>query len=241
VDIAAFPTNAVPNLYTNAMGGAVQMLAINTLGVLYICTNGVEVNSIADLSGKTVYYPEQAPKLVLEYILKENGITDCDLQPSTLDALPGAIASGTSVEIAILPEPKVTVAANQAAAAGSTSFKIALDLSEEWDKVSLQPLVQGCVVVRKSFAEAHPEAVADFLKKYEESINYMKNPESTDAAQLLVDTGILPALPVAQKALPRSNITYMDGEQMKAAASAFIEALGMTVPEGDFFYLGNPS
>lgn len=236
IDIAAFPTNAVPNLYKNAMGGDLQMLAINTLGVLYICTNGVSIYSIQDLSGKTVYYPEQAPKLVLEYILEKNNITDCDLQPSTLDALPGAIVSGTEVQIAILPEPKVTVAANQATTAGSTTFAISLDLSLEWDKVSDEPLVQGCVVVRKSFADEHPEEVEDFLNKYEESINFMKNPANLEAAaQMVVDAGILPALPVAMKAIPRSNITYMDGEEMIAAATAFLNALGMQIPEGEFF------
>lgn len=237
IDIAAFPTNAVPNLYTNAMGKDLQLLAINTLGVLYICTNGVAVNSIEDLSGKTVYYPEQAPKLVLEYILEKNNITDCDLQPSTLDALPGAIASGTSVQIAILPEPKVTVAANQAKTSGSTSFSIALDLSEEWDKVSDEPLVQGCVVVRKSFADAHPEAIADFLKKYEESISFVKDPANLDSAsQMVVDAGILPAVPVAKQAIPRSNLTFMVGEEMVSAASAFLRALNISVPDGNFFY-----
>ncbi len=236
IDIAAFPTNAVPNLYKNAMGGDLQMLAINTLGVLYICTNGVSIHSIQDLSGKTVYYPEQAPKLVLEYILEKNNITDCDLQPSTLDALPGAIVSGTEVQIAILPEPKVSVAANQATASGSTSFAISLDLSLEWDKVSDEPLVQGCVVVRKTFADEHPEEVESFLNKYEESINFMKDPTNLEAAaQMVVDAGILPALPVAKKAIPRSNITYMDGEEMIAAATAFLNALGMQIPEGEFF------
>ncbi len=238
IDIAAFPTNAVPSLYSNAMGKDLQLLAINTLGVLYICTNGVNIDSIDDLSGKTVYYPEQAPKLVLEYILAKNNITDCNLQPSTLDALPGAIASGTSVQIAILPEPKVTVAANQAKTAGCTTFEIALDLSLEWDKVSDEPLVQGCVVVRKSFADAHPNAIAEFLKNYEESISYVKNPDNLDAAaQMVVDAGILPALGVAKQAIPRSNLTYMVGDEMVSAASAFLAALNISVPEGAFFYI----
>lgn len=243
IDIAAFPTNGVPNLYRNAMGGNVLMLAINTLGVLHICTNGVEINAIEDLAGKTVYYPADAPKLVLEYILKQKGVDNVELLPSTLDALPAAIASGEtdlgeSVQIAVLPEPKVSAAAAQATKAGSTTFKVALDLTEEWEAVSDQPLVQGCVVVNRDFAHDNPEAVADFLKKYEASINFIKDPANLEqAAQMVVDAGILPAVPVAKQAIPRSNITFMSGTAMKAAATSFITALGIPMPDGEMFYL----
>ncbi len=111
IDIAALPTNAAPNVFTNTNGKA-QLLAINTLGVLYICTNGTTIDSISDLAGKTIYVPEQAPKLVLKYILDQAGVTDYTLSDEyNLDTLPTAIASG-SVSIALLPEPKVTVANN---------------------------------------------------------------------------------------------------------------------------------
>ncbi len=237
LDIAAYPTNAVPGVYKATENG-VQMLAINTLGVLYICTNGVTVQDISDLSGKTVYYPEEAPKKVLEYVLAQNNITDVTLKASTLDALPGAIVSDTEVQIAILPEPKVTIAQVQANKAGNTNFKIALDISAEWAKVSDQPLVQGCVVVSKAFAEAHPDVVNDFLKKYEESILFVKDPANLDAAaQMVVDAEILPQLPIAKQAIPRSNITFMAGDAMVTAASSFLTAFGVSVPGNDFFYI----
>ena len=35
--------------------GAVQVLAVNTLGVLYIVETGDSVQSVADLKGKTIY------------------------------------------------------------------------------------------------------------------------------------------------------------------------------------------
>ena len=53
-DIAALPTNAASALY-NKTGGKVQVLALNTRGVLYLVTDGsVEVDSIADLDGQTL-------------------------------------------------------------------------------------------------------------------------------------------------------------------------------------------
>lgn len=237
VDIAAFPTNAVPQLYSNATNGGVRMLAINTLGVLHILTNGVEIHTLSDLAGKDVYYPAEAPRLVLDYILKANGI-EVNYKPSTLDALPMAIATGGEVQIALLPEPKATVAAVNAKKAGNT-VTFALDLTEEWNRIDpTKPLVQGCVVVTSAFAEAHPEAVDEFLKKYEKSIEYMADSANLDsAAQMAVDAGILPAVPVAKQAIPRSHIAFIAGEDMRAAATAFITAVGGSVPAGDFFYL----
>ena len=108
LEVAALPTNAAPNLYDN---GAHQLLAINTLGVLHVVTNGVTVTTLSDLEGKTIYVPEMAPKLVVEYILAQAGVEAEIVMEYDLDTLPAAIAQGV-VQIAVLPEPKVTVANN---------------------------------------------------------------------------------------------------------------------------------
>ena len=108
LEIAALPTNAAPNLYDS---GAHQLLAINTLGVLHVVTNGVEISSLSDLAGKKIYVPEMAPKLVVEYILSQAGVEAEIVMEYDLDTLPPAIAQGV-VQIAVLPEPKVTVASN---------------------------------------------------------------------------------------------------------------------------------
>ena len=43
-----------------------------------------------------------------------------------------------------------------------------LDLTAEWNKVTTEnSFVQGCVVVRKAFAEEHPAELAQFLKDYQ--------------------------------------------------------------------------
>ena len=54
VDIAAVPANLASVLY-NKEGVDVSVLAVNTLGVLYIVENGDSVQSVADLKGKTIY------------------------------------------------------------------------------------------------------------------------------------------------------------------------------------------
>ena len=80
-DVAAIATNVAANLYTKS-DGAIQVLAVNTLGVLYILEKGDSVHSMADLRGKTIYATGQGanPEYVLDHLLTANGV-----DPSTLD------------------------------------------------------------------------------------------------------------------------------------------------------------
>lgn len=72
-DIAALPTNAAAALY-NKTNGAVQVLALNTRGVLYVVTDGTEnITSFADLRGKNVYVPVQNPTFIFQYLCERNG------------------------------------------------------------------------------------------------------------------------------------------------------------------------
>ena len=54
IDIAAVPSNLASVIYNNTNGG-VQILAVNTLGVLNIVERGDSIQSIKDLAGKKVY------------------------------------------------------------------------------------------------------------------------------------------------------------------------------------------
>ncbi len=237
IDIAAYPTNGVPALNQKVEGG-VQYLAVNTLGVLYLCTNGVTINQLSDLEGQTVYVPEKAPQLVLDYILKKNNITVTFAQ-SSLDTLPAEIASGEGdVKIALLPEPKVTVAKSTATTKNNADFAISpVDLNAEWDRISDTPLVQGCLVVRTEFARNHADEVNAFLTAYRASIEYVRDASNLDAAaQMVVDAQILPKLPIAKQAIPRSNITYMDGNDMKNAVLGFLKAFSASYNDDGFYF-----
>ena len=74
-DIACVATNLASVLYNKSQGG-VRVLAVNTLGVLSILTNGAELNAVADLKGKTIYSPGQGanPEYILRYVLQGNGL-----------------------------------------------------------------------------------------------------------------------------------------------------------------------
>ena len=248
VDIAALPTNAAANVY-NKTNGAVQILAVNTRGVLYLLAKGEQgVSSFEALRGKTVYVPAQNPTFIFTHLCKQNGLipgTDITIDSTTYAeaaALRDAVAAGL-VEYAVLPEPMVTIAMASAKKANVTLTN-AMDLTAEWDKVCTPgSLVQGCVVVRKAFLEAHPETVENFLKAYKASIEYLTT-NTAEAAQLIVDAGIFANATVAATAIPKCNVCYLDGTDMKAAMEVFLAALkdinansiGGKLPEADFYY-----
>ena len=225
-DIAALPTNAAAALY-NKTEGAVQVLALNTRGVLYLVTDGKEkIESIADLNGKTVYAPAQNPSFIFAALCSKYGIElDIDTgyaQPAELNT---AVAAG-QVGLAVLPEPMVTVAKSQ-----NPELTVALDLTAEWDKV-FEPgsLVQGCVVVRRDFAEAHPDAVKAFLTDYEASVKLLT--EDTEAAAKNIEAaGIFAKAAVAAKAIPNCNVCFVTGEDMQRELGAFLEIMSRKAPQ----------
>ncbi len=225
-DIAALPTNAAAALY-NKTEGAVQVLALNTRGVLYLVTDGKEkIESIADLNGKTVYAPAQNPSFIFAALCSKYGIElEIDTgyaQPAELNT---AVAAG-QVGLAVLPEPMVTVAKSQ-----NPDLTVALDLTEEWDKV-MEPgsLVQGCVVVRRDFAEAHPDAVKAFLADYEASVKLLTEDTET-AAKNIEAAGIFAKAAVAAKAIPNCNICFVTGEDMQRELGAFLEIMSRKAPQ----------
>lgn len=121
---------------------------------------------------------------------------------------------------------------------------VALDLTEEWDKVSpVGSLVQGCLVIRREFAEQHPVEVAKFLEEYKDSVNYLLE-NTAEAADMIAAQGVFAKAAVAKKAIPNCNITYLDGAEAKGAMSEFLNimieaapaSIGGALPADDFYY-----
>ncbi len=248
LDMAALSSNAAAQLYQKTKQGA-KVLSINTLGVLYVLDSTGTVNSLSDLEGKTIYVPmpNNAPEYMLRHLLSEAGLSDkvtISFKYAAADALSAAVVSGDA-PIALLPEPSATATTIKAKAQGKT-VKVALDVSALWQQYEESAPTQGCLIATKSFCEEHPLAVKEFLETYEASIAYMKNAENLEnAAAMIVEGGLLPSLPVAKAALPRCNIAYLDGAEMKSALSSFLKILfdsdpksvGGTLPDDGFYYV----
>lgn len=239
IDIAAVAVNQASVLY-NKLEGDVQVIAVNTLGVLYVLENGTAVQSFADLSGRTVTMAGQGatPEYIMKYLLAENGLTDkvtLDFRAEQTEA--ATALAGGEVDIAVLPEPSATSAQMK-----NTGLSRALDLTAEWNKVTDTELVQGCLVVRKSFYAENKEAVDNFLADYEESVNYV-NENPAEAASLMEENSIIPSAAIAEAAIPNCHIVYITGETMKADLSAMLSVLysfdpssiGGSLPDDDFY------
>lgn len=244
LDAAAIPANLAATLYQKTEG-KIQVAAVNTLGVLYVVTTGDEVASVADLAGKTIYSTGKGttPEYVLNYILSENGIDpakDVTIEyKSEATEVLAMLQSAGEGAVAVLPQPYVTAA--QAQVEGLT---VALDLTEEWNKIDPDSqLITGVLAVRSDYAQQHPEELEVFLADYRSSIEWV-TANTADAAQLVAEYGIVAKAPLAEKALPACNITYMDGADMKQALSGYLDVLyqqdaasvGGALPGDDFYY-----
>ncbi len=244
LDIAAVPTNLASVLYKKTEG-EVQLLALNTLGVLYVLENGDTINSIEDLKGKTVYATGQGstPEYVLNYILTKNGIDpEKDVEIVYLAEHAELASQMTSGDVAIgmLPVPNVT-----SVLMSNPDVRIALNLTEEWNKAAGgdSVLSMGCVIVNKKFAEENKDAVNAFLDEYKASIEFA-NSNIEEAAEYMEKAEIIPKKQVAMKAIPDANITFIEGEQMKTQILNFYQvlfdanpkAIGGAIPDDNFFY-----
>lgn len=252
VDVALIPSNLAAVLYNQTRtdaGPAVQVAAINTLGVLEIVESGDTVHSWADLAGRTIYTTGKGttPEYVLDYLLTRNGLdpaTDVTLEFRSEATELASLLTSTPGTIAVLPQPYVTVVAQQ----GQGAVRSAFDMTDEWVKVSPDgsQLITGVLVVRSAFAKEHPAAFADFLKDYQASTQFT-NDEPAAAAELIAAAGIVPAAPVAERAIPNSHVTFIAGDEMKTALGGYLTVLfdadptsvGGTMPGDDFYYLGS--
>lgn len=244
VDIAAVPANLAATLYQKTQGG-VTVLAVNVLGVLYVGELGGEtVQTVADLKGKTLLTTGKGatPEYFLRYILTQNGLDpDKDVaiqwksEPSEVVALLNAKGEG----LAMLPQPYVTAAANQL----GENFRIALSVSEEWEKLESDSRCTTAVVMaRTAFVQEHPKQVQAFLEALSQSVQWV-NEQPQEAAELCEQLGIIKA-GVAREAIPGCNLVCITGNEMKQALSGCLEviydqnpkAVGGSLPGDDFYY-----
>lgn len=245
-NIAAVPTNLAATLY-NKTQGKVQLVALNTLGVLHIVTSDPAIQSLSDLEGKTLWATGQGstPEYVLNYILEANGLADkVEVQYLTEHAELATQAASGMVDVALLPEPHVTSVLNQ-----NKDFRIALDVTELFNQAAAGKgenavLSMGCVIVNKEWAENNADKLAAFMDAYAASVEFV-NTNVDEASQMVEAQGIIPKAAVAKKAIPNCHIVFVTGEEMKTQIAPFFQVLynanpksvGGALPVDDFYYI----
>lgn len=244
-DIAALPTNLAAILYQKTKG-SLQMLAVNTLGVLYVLEKGNSIQTVKDLAGKTITLSGQnaTPEYALNYILAVNGVEAALDFKSEHNEVSTLAASGKA-DIVMLPQPMVTALLMK-----DSSYRVALDITREFAAAAQMDgkpetvFSMGCLVVRREFAQQRPEDLKTFMQRYMEAVAFV-NAEPAKAAEAIAEFGILPNAKIAEKAIPLCNIVYMDGEEMKAQLAPLFDILfsanpasvGGQVPDDGFYYI----
>lgn len=244
LDIALIPANVASILYHKTQSG-VEVIDINTLGVLYMVSGEDGLADFTDLKGKTIYLTGKGttPDYVLQYLLNANGMSvdDVTLEYKSEATEVASVLAEDPTAIGLLPQPFVTAACMQ-----NDALKVIFDLNEEWNKVqgaSGSSMVTGVTVVRKEFLEENEEAVKAFMEEHKASAEAI-NADPTTGAALAVEAQIVAKEPIAKQAIPGCNITYMDKAEMKQALSGYLEVLfhqdsqsiGGGFPESDFYY-----
>jgi NitT/TauT family transport system substrate-binding protein len=241
-DIAALPANLASVLYHNT-DGAVRVLAVNTLGVLYLVEKGDTLHAVSDLAGRTILSTGKGatPEYALNYVLAHSGVdpqSDVTVEYKSEAAEIVPLLKQSADGIALLPQPFVVSALKNV-----EGLRVALDWTAEWERVSEDggDLVTGVLVARREFTEAYPEAIVDFLAAYADSTAFA-NADVEGAAALVGAYGIADAA-VAKEALPSCNIVCITGGDMERVLSGYLAALyaqnpqavGGALPDGDFY------
>lgn len=246
IDIAAVPANLASVLYNNTQG-KVQVLAVNTLGVLYIVENGSTVTSWEDLRGRTIFSSGKGatPEYALNFLLSSNGIdpekdVTIEYKSEHSECLASLLATDGSV--AMLPQPFVTTAQMK-----QPGVNIVLDMNAEWERLqegSENPsaMITGVVVGRTEFVAENPELVNAFLDEYKASVDFV-NQNNDEAAALIGQFDIVPEA-VAKQALPYCGIVCIEGADMQSRLSGYLEvlynqnpaAVGGALPDEAFYY-----
>jgi len=242
VDLAAVPPNLAAILYQNT-GQKIQLLAVHTLGALYILENGENVTSLEDLQGRTLYVSGKGatPDYVIQYLLQEHGLVpgkDVTLDYISQHTDLAAIMAAEQHDLALLPQPHVTSVLMQ-----NKNVRIALDLNKVWKNVLNKELTMGVLIGQKNFIDNNQNTLAAFLEEYEQSIKFVNN-NMAEAAELIAQNKILPNAEIAEKAIPYCNIVYIDAQQGKTYLENFYsilydfnpDSIGGKIPDDEFYY-----
>ena len=243
-DIAAVATNLAATLYNKTDGG-VTVLAVTTLGVLSLLSNGQEAATVSELKGKTIYAPGQGanPEYILRYVLTGNG-----LDPDK-DVTLRFVGEGSELLTVWQSDPEAVILAPQPVATSilmqNENAKTLFDMTEEWDKIAGgdSTLMMGCVIVRNEFLQANPGAVELFLQEYAASIEKARS-DVEGTAVLCEQYGLIPKAALAQKAIPSCGLTFVTGAEMKTGLSGYLQVMfdanpksvGGALPGDDFYY-----
>lgn len=236
-DLVSVSLDTAAKLY-NENGGKLKMLAINTMGMVYILTSDESMTDLSDLSGKTLYCPSDnaGVKTIFLHFLEKCGTSGVDIQYKTTEEIKTMMIDGTA-DLCVLPEYGISGITSK------TEKKFnALAISGLWEEEFGFELAQGCVVAKSDFVEQNKEKIEEFLGFYEVSINFLYRNDAYGSSFLAAE-GFVSDGQVAYELVVRCNLRFVSGEEMKILAqknlaelNAADPALFGALPAEDFYY-----
>lgn len=253
VDIGNLPPNVAAKVFSKN-NGALLVGAVVGEGMLNLITKDGQVNSLADLKGKTVNVAGQGatPEYMFRYLLKANGIEvvadgmEPGVDSVALDfsipaaELAAALLSG-KIQYAVVPEPFATVATTKDAA-----VRRAVNLQDEYRAVTGDDSANypmSVVVIRKEFAESSPELVRGFLAAYQEAVEWtLANPAEAGALVEKHTLGLQAS--ITTKVIPNGAYVFVPAveaqPQLEGLLSIFLdfapESIGGQLPTQSFYF-----
>lgn len=247
-DMAIMPTVSAATIYSK--GTEVQMFTANVFGNLFIVGVG-GAKSLADLKGKTVYTTTGTTVAMMQYLLEKNdipyelgesakeGVVTLISKSAASDYLPYLVKADAQAEVyGIFGEPAVTNCLLKA-----PNAEIMLDLQEEYKKITGEEgYPQASLIVRKSFAEAHPKLMETLAAQLAKNIDYLN--DNLDALQsFFAEQGstTLSGISYTADTIARCNLNVVTAANIKEAVLEYLDgmrAAGVAVGEVDdgFFY-----
>lgn len=241
VDIAALPSNVAANLYNKAV--AIKVAAVIGDGMLSVLSADESVSDAAALIGRTIHVPGpgSTPDQMARLLIKEAGLVEgVDVILDYSIAAPAQLAQmviARRVELAILPEPFVTMVRTQ-----NPRIKIAVDVQALYSALTgIDTYPMSVLVVRDEYAKNHEGELAAILGAYEQSVRWViANPEQ--AAQAIEEASIM-AKAMAQPAIGSCNLVYRSAATARGELDAYYrflytfspDAIGGSVPGLDLY------
>lgn len=245
IDIALVPANVAAVLYARTEG-QIQVIDVNTLGVLYGISLDESINNVEDLRGRTVYMTGKGtvPEYTFMALLAAANITTDEVTVEFCSEPTEVVAqiSQHADAVGILPQPYAT-----ACTLKNENLHTVLDLTEAWAEMTggqKGDVVTGVTVAKTSTIEEKEGAVKLFLQRHAASAEVAQTDPSAIVAKV-VELGIIENETLAEKAIPNCNVVCYTGEEMKAALAGYLqalfdqntEALGGSLPGDDFYFM----
>lgn len=226
-DVVIAPLNLGTQLY-NAGNSKYKLDSVIALGNTYIISKkAVTLNSIKDLEGKTIlaYSKGGTPDIVLQYVLKENGVNaTIEYQASLTEVVPFFVQG--KYDYILAAEPVITnLQVNK-----KLELNV-LNLQDYTDKT----ILQAAIFVNPNSTKQ--DSIKAVIKKIEKNVKEM-NKDAAAYAQSIISKDVYFSdlgVEILSKSIPNSNLDFVKAKENKNVIEDYLTMIGYKLPNEEFY------